>query len=362
MIEYENLQKLNAPFANELRAGFENVLKSGWYILGNEVKAFEDEFAEYCGANHCIGVANGLDALILALRSFSFPKEAEVIVPSNTYIATILSILNCGLKPVLVEPDIETYNIDPKRISEAITKDTVAIMVVHLYGKCCAMDEIIPLAKKHNLKIIEDCAQAHGAMLNDKKVGTFGDYGAFSFYPTKNLGALGDSGCLTTGSDELKVRIQRLRNYGSDKKYYNEVIGVNSRLDELQAAFLRLKLKSLEKINEHKRRLAALYTRGLKHDFIKPSEAKNYYDVYHIYNVRHPKRDDLKAFLLKNEIKSDVHYPVAPHRQTAMKGVLDLRRGYPISEEIHATTLSLPISFMHTEDDVLKVVEVMNRF
>lgn len=362
MIEYENLQKLNAPFANDLRERFENVLESGWFILGNEVKSFEAEFAQYCQVDHCIGVANGLDALTLALRSFSFKEGGEVIVPSNTYIATILSILNCNLKPILVEPDIATYNIDPQKIEEAITANTVAIIVVHLYGKCCAMDEITSLATKHDLKIIEDCAQAHGASFKAKKTGTFGDFGAFSFYPTKNLGALGDAGCLTTDSQELKTKIQRLRNYGSDRKYYNEVIGVNSRLDELQASFLRIKLKSLDKINEHKRRLAEIYTRELKDDFIKPIVRADYYDVYHIYNIRHAKRDALKAYLLKNEISSDIHYPVAPHRQTAMKDVLNQKNGYPISEEIHATTLSLPISFIHTENDIARVVEIMNRF
>lgn len=361
MIEYENLHKLNAPFFSDLRVKFEDVLESGWFILGVEVSEFEKEFAGYCGVPYCMGVANGLDALTLALRALSFKEGSEVIVPANTYIATILSILNCNLRPVLVEPDIRTYNIDPEKIEEAITTDTVAIMVVHLYGKCCAMDEINPLAKKYNLKIIEDCAQAHGAKLKDKKAGTFGDYGAFSFYPTKNLGALGDGGCLTTYSHDLEKKINFLRNYGSDRKYYNEVIGVNSRLDEIQAAFLRVKLKSLDKINEHKRKLAQIYTRELKQDFIKPAVGKDYYDVYHIYNIRHPKRDNLKEYLLKNEIKTEVHYPVAPHHQTAMRNVFQ-KKSYPLSEEIHSTTLSLPISSIHSENDILRVVEVMNRF
>lgn len=362
MIEYEHLQKLNAPFFRDYKARFDSVLESGWFILGNEVKAFEAEFAQYCGINHCIGVANGLDALTLALKSFSFTEGSEVIVPSNTYIATILSILNCNLVPVLVEPDIRTYNIDPEKIEEALTSKTVAIMVVHLYGKCCAMDQIGSLARKHDLKVIEDCAQAHGAKLKGQKAGTFGDYGAFSFYPTKNLGALGDSGCITTASEDLKRKINLLRNYGSEKKYYNEVIGVNSRLDELQAAFLRIKLRSLDQINEHKRKLAAIYMRELKEDFIKPAVAPDYYDVYHIYNVRHPKRDEMKAYLLKNDIKTEIHYPVAPHHQVAMKNVLQHKKKYPISEEIHATTLSLPISFFHSEADIFRVVEVMNDF
>ncbi|MBI1770265.1 MAG: DegT/DnrJ/EryC1/StrS family aminotransferase [Bacteroidetes bacterium] len=361
MIEYENLYGLNKPFINDYRDAFERVLNSGWFILGDQVKEFENAFAHYCGSNFCIGVANGLDALILALRSFSFKEGSEVIVPANTYIATILSILNCNLKPVLVEPDPSTYNIDPWRIEEAITKKTVAIMVVHLYGKCCAMDEINKLATKFNLRLIEDCAQAHGAKFKGKKAGTFGDFGAFSFYPTKNLGALGDGGCVTTDNEGLKKKISLLRNYGSEKKYYNELIGVNSRLDELQAAFLSIKLRTLEDINTHKQNLARIYNQELKQDFIKPAMNKDYYDVYHIYNIRHPRRDNLKEYLLRHGVKTEVHYPVPPHQQIAMKEVFD-KKSYPISEEIHSTTLSLPISFMHSENDVLRVVEVMNKF
>ncbi len=361
MIEYENLHKLNKPFIINYQKRFEKVLDSGWFILGEQVKEFEEAFAHYCGSKFCMGVANGLDALTLALRSFSFKEGAEVIVPANTYIATILSILNCNLKPVLVEPDIATYNINPNRIEDAITRNTVAIMIVHLYGKCCAMDKINNLAKKYNLKVVEDCAQAHGAKFKGRKAGTFGDYGAFSFYPTKNLGALGDAGCLTTDKEELKNAIDLLRNYGSQKKYYNEVIGVNSRLDELQAAFLSVKLKSLDQINEHKRGLAKIYSRELKQDFIKPFINGDYYDVFHIYNIRHPRRDNLKEYLLKNQIKTEIHYPVPPHRQMAMNGVID-KKPYPISDEIHATTISLPISFMHSENDIIRVIEVMNKF
>lgn len=361
MIEYENLYSLNKPFLDEYKAQFNEVLNSGWFILGKQVKAFETEFSHYTGSRFCIGVANGLDALILALRSFSFPAGSEVIVPSNTYIATILSILNCDLKPVLVEPDKATYNIDPKEIERAITLKTVAIMVVHLYGKCCAMGDITRIAAKNNLRIIEDCAQSHGARYKGKQTGTFGDFGAFSFYPTKNLGALGDGGCVTTDNEKLNKAIRLYRNYGSEKKYYNDVIGVNSRLDEIQAAFLRVKLKSLDIINEHKRNLASLYNKGLKQDFIKPVIDADYYDVYHIYNVRHPKRDQLKEYLLKNEIRTEIHYPVAPHQQQAMQGVLS-QKSFPVSEEIHATTLSLPISFMHTANDVQRIIEVMNSF
>lgn len=361
MTEYENLRKLNEAFVEQYRQKFEAVLTSGWFILGQQVKQFENDFANYCGTNHCIGVANGLDALILSLRAFNFRPGGEVIVPSNTYIATILSILNCGLKPVLVEPDISTYNIDSKRIEESITKNTVAIMVVHLYGKCCEMDAICSIAKQHELKLVEDCAQAHGAMFKNRMAGSFGDFSAFSFYPTKNLGALGDGGSLNTNSDELDIIARKLRNYGSEKKYYNDIVGVNSRLDELQAAFLSVKLKHLDNINTHKRKLASLYQANLKDDFIKPQVHPDYFDVFHIYNVRHPKRDELKTHLMKNNVGTEIHYPVAPHKQVAMRGFFDSTR-FPVSEEIHATTLSLPISYFHTEDDVLEVIEVMNGF
>ena len=360
MIDYENLRKTNEPFFNEYRSSFNELLNSGWFILGNAVKNFEQQFAEFNTNKYCIGVANGLDALILCLRALNLEKGSEVIVPSNTYIATILSILQCNLIPVLVEPDIHTYNIDPQKIEEAITPKTRAIMVVHLYGKSCEMDTISAIARKRHLVLIEDCAQSHGAKYKGKMTGTFG-YGAFSFYPTKNLGCLGDGGAVTTDDESFASKIRMLRNYGSEKKYYNEVVGYNSRLDEVQAGFLSVKLKHLNEITLHKQKLAKLYHDGLKNDFVKPVVDSDYVDVFHIYNVRHPKRDELKGYLLKNEIKTEVHYPVPPHQQKAMAGVLT-KTHFPISEEIHATTLSLPISFCHTESDVRKVIEVMNKF
>ncbi len=361
MIEYENLGKLNAPFFEDFENAFKQTLESGWYILGNKVQAFENEFSAYCNTKHCIGVANGLDALILALRAFDFEKGSEIIVPSNTYIATILSILHNDLKPVLVEPDIKTYNIDPKKIEEKITSKTRAIMVVHLYGKMCEMDSINAIAKKYQLKVIEDCAQAHGASYKNNKAGNWGHFGAFSFYPSKNLGAIADAGAVNTNDVDLAEKIKTLRNYGSKVKYYNELVGFNSRLDEVQAALLSVKLKHLNKINEHKRKLANLYLLHLKSDFIKPVVHPDYYDVYHIYNIRHEKRNALKDFLLKNEIKTEIHYPVAPNKQKAMVGIID-NQPTPIAEEIHQTTLSLPISFYHTEQDILRVIEVMNQF
>lgn len=360
-IDYENLQKLNAPFFEEYTKTFQEVLNSGWYILGKHVQQFEQEFAAYNNAKHTIGVASGLDAITLSLAAFNFEKGSEVIVPSNTYIATILSVLQNNLTPVLVEPDMATYNIDPKKIEAAITSKTKAILVVHLYGKSCEMQPILELCKKHNLKLIEDCAQAHGATYKGQKAGTFGDFGAFSFYPTKNLGALGDAGAVVCNDDELDKKIRRLRNYGSDIKYYNEVVGYNSRLDEMQAAFLSVKLKSLDKINEHKRNLAAIYLENLKGDFIKPQVHPDYFDVYHIFNIRHEKRDELKNYLLEHNIKTEIHYPISPSRQNALKGLLN-NYDFPISEKIHQTTLSLPISYFHTTDDVNRVVEVMNKF
>lgn len=363
MIEYENLKRYNEPFFAEYKEKFDSVLQNGWFILGNEVKKFETEFAAYCGTEYCVGVANGLDALTLALKAFDFSPGLEVIVPSNTYIATILAILNCNLKPVLVEPDITTYNIDPELIQRAITRKTVAILVVHLYGKCCEMDKIMEISKANNLKLIEDCAQSHGAMFKGKKAGSFGAFSAFSFYPSKNLGALGDAGSLNMNDESLFKLIKKFRNYGSEKKYYNDIIGVNSRLDELQAAFLRIKLKHLDSINDHKRLLAVVYNQLLKEDFIKPTVNANYHDVYHIYNVRHPRRDELKQYLLNNGVQTEIHYPVAPHKQLAMRGILtNSKEEFPVSEEIHDTTLSLPISFIHQEADIVKISKLMNKF
>lgn len=361
MIEYENLNKVNQPFFEEYKKSFANFLSDGWFILGKNVEAFEKEFADFCGGGTFVGVASGLDALLFALKVYDFEADSEVIVPSNTYIATILSILQAGLKPVLVEPRLSTYNIDPDLIEAAITKKTKAIMIVHLYGKACEIDPIKKLCDKYDLKLIEDCAQAHGAKVNGKGVGTFGDIGAFSFYPTKNLGALGDAGGALLNHSSHVQTFKRLRNYGSDVKYYNEIAGYNSRLDEIQAAFLRIKLRKLDEINNHKRKLAKIYLSDLKSDFVKPVLQEGFHDVYHIFNIRHPEREKLKSYLMKAEIKTEIHYPNPPHKQKAMAGILS-RSSFPISEEIHNTTLSLPISYCHTADDVYRVVEVMNKY
>lgn len=360
MIEYENLAQLNKPFYEEYINEFKKTLIDGWYILGKKVEIFEEEYADFIGTKYAVGVASGLDALMLSLNSFNFKRGAEVIVPSNTYIATILSIIQNGLKPVLVEPCIETYNIDPEKIEEKITPNTCAIIVVHLYGKCCDMDPIKLIAKQYNLKIIEDCAQAHGARYKNIKAGFLGDIGAHSFYPTKNLGALGDAGAITTNIDDIADKIKTLRNYGSKIKYHNDMVGFNSRLDEIQAAFLSVKLRKLEAINVHKRMLADIYLENLKSDFIKPVKDANYFDVFHIFCIRHPRRDEIKEYLFKNGVKTEIHYPVPPHRQKALNGFFD--QNYPISETIHATTLSLPISFFHTDDDIFRVIDLLNKY
>ncbi|GBD03796.1 dTDP-3-amino-3,6-dideoxy-alpha-D-galactopyranose transaminase [bacterium HR19] len=357
-IEYENSGKANQRFFEEYKRVFEEVLKSGRYILGENVERFEEEFARYLGVKYCIGVASGTDALILAIESLDLPKDSEIIVPSNTFIATILAVIRCGYKPRLVEPDIKTYNIDPEKIEENITKKTKAIVAVHLYGKCCDMDRILAIARKYNLYVIEDAAQAHGASYKGKKAGTFGILGCFSFYPTKNLGALGDGGAIVTNDENLAEKIKALRNYGWKERYYNDYIGFNSRLDEIQAAFLRVKLKYIDELNSYKRKLAKIYLENLSDEFIKPVVHPDYYDVYHIFNVRHKKRDEIRKFLLENGIGTAIHYPIPPHKQKALKGIINGE--FPISEEIHNTTISLPISFFHSEKDILKVCEVMN--
>lgn len=354
MIEYENLQKVNQPFFKAFHEQFGQVLESGWYILGQHVAAFENEFARYCGTKYCVGVNSGLDALILSIRALELPPGSEIIIQSNTYIAGVLAILQAGHLPVLVEPDLQTYNLDVVAIEKAITTKTRAIIAVHLYGKLSPMQQIMLLASKFGLKVIEDAAQAHGAMQLGKKAGAWGHVAAFSFYPTKNLGALADAGAVTTSDEEIALKIKALRNYGSSKKYYNQYVGYNSRLDEMQAAFLRVKLRHLDKINAHKQQLAACYHRHLPTELIKPVVHPDFADVFHIYAVRSHARDDLRRYLLKKDIKTEIHYPVPPHKQQAMQAIL--RGNYPVSEHIHQTILSLPVSFFHTTTHVMEVV------
>lgn len=358
MIEYENLGLSNKPFNEEYKSFLNTYLEKGWFILGEQVDYFEKEFAEYCNVKHCIGVASGLDALILSLNVLELPKGSEVIVPSNTYIATILSIIRNDLVPVLVEPDPLTYNIDPLRIEEAITNRTKAILVVHLYGKLCNMERICYIAQRRGLYVVEDCAQSHGSSFSNKKAGDWGDLGAFSFYPTKNLGALGDAGAITTNNEVFADKLRALRNYGSEKKYNNKYIGYNSRLDEIQAGFLRIKLRKLNELNQHKRNLAAIYFELLKNSsYILPIVQNNYFDTYHIFNIRCEERDLVKDGLLNKGIKCEIHYPIAPHHQDGYRHLL--KGSYPISEDIHTTTLSLPISAIHSKEEIGEVCDAL---
>jgi len=356
VIEYESLARSNLAYMVDLEAAASRVIRSGWYVLGQEVSAFESEFAAFIGARHCIGVANGLDALILSIEALDLPKGSEILVASNTYIATILAVLRAGHRPVLVEPELATFNMDPALLAGAMTVNTRAICVTHLFGKSCRMDAIGAFAKEHGLKLIEDCAQSHGAKLAGRMTGTFGDAGCFSFYPTKNLGAVGDAGAVVTDDDALADRLRHLRNYGSKQKYVNRYVGVNSRLDELQAALLRVKLEHLDAMTAHKRALADVYSENLPAWVQKPSQRSDEFDVFHIYGIRHSKRDALRQHLLEQGVKTEVHYPIPPHQQEAMRGVLGGH--YPISEELHATELSLPISNGHTADDIRRVCEI----
>jgi dTDP-4-amino-4,6-dideoxygalactose transaminase len=360
MIEYENLSRTNQEFKSAFMRSFERDLEKGWFVLGDNVKMFEEQFAKYLGIRYCVGVASGLDALSLSLKALDLPQGSEVIVPSNTYIATILAIMNCGHVPILAEPDLHSYNIDPAEMVRAITPRTRAVMVVHLYGRSCDMKPILEITRAHNLKVIEDCAQSHGARYQGKQTGTFGDLGCFSFYPTKNLGALGDAGAITTDSEELAEKIRMLRNYGSRVKYHNEVVGVNSRLDEIQAGFLLVKLPYLEKINAKKRQLANLYFSELSERYVMPMTDEDHEDVYHVFNIRHEQRDRVREYLLANGVKTDVHYPIPPHRQKALQGIHG--GSFPISEEIHKTTISLPISYGHSKDEIERVAEILNSF
>jgi dTDP-4-amino-4,6-dideoxygalactose transaminase len=360
MIEYESLARSNSAYMVELEEAATRVIRSGWYVLGQEVSEFEAEFAKYVGAKHCIGVANGLDALILSIEALDLPRGSEILVASNTYIATILAIVRAGHKPVLVEPELDTFNMDPARLAAALTPGTRAVCVTHLFGKTCRMDAIGEFARAHGLKVVEDCAQSHGARLENQMTGTFGDAGCFSFYPTKNLGAIGDAGAVVTNDDALADRLRHIRNYGSKQKYVNRYVGINSRLDELQAAMLRVKLRHLDAMTAHKCALAEIYFAELPGWVVKPVRRPDEFDVFHIFGIRHPQRDALRQHLLEQGVKTEVHYPIPPHRQEAMKGILS--GNYPVADELHASELSLPISVGHTAADVQRVCEAMHRF
>ena len=365
MIQFLYLKGLNAQYKAELIEACTRVIDSGWYVQGNECKEFDKEFAEYCGAKYAIGVANGLDALILILRAYKelgvMKDGDEIIVPSNTYIASILAISQNNLVPVLVEPDINTYLIDPSKIEEKITSKTKAILPVHLYGQTCEMDKINEIAKKYNLKVIEDSAQSHGAYFKDNRSGNLGDASGFSFYPGKNLGALGDGGAVTTNDEELALAIKALGNYGSHKKYENLYKGVNSRLDEMQAAMLRVKLRYLDNEVEKRREIANYYLENIKNDkLILPIVRAQDNHVWHLFVVRTNKRDELQKYLLDNDIQTLIHYPIPPHKQEAYKEWNS--ESYPISEQIHDKVLSLPISSVQSFEDTKAVVKALNEY
>jgi len=362
-IPFVTFRPLEKELNQELRNAFERVFDNSWYIDGKEDKAFEKAFAEYTNTKYCIGVGNGLDALMLILRAMNIGNGDEVIVPSNTYIATALAVTYVGATPIFVEPDIDTYNINPTLIEAKITEKTKAIMPVHLYGQPCDMDPIMQVAKKYNLYVIEDCALAHGATYKGKVIGSFGDAAGFSFYPGKNLGALGDAGAVVTNNEELAVKIRALGNYGSDYKYHHIYKGVNSRLDELQAAFLSAKLPFMDKVNENRREIANKYLNGINNPFLKmPYVMKENVPVWHIFAVRCERRDELAAFLESKGIGTNKHYPIPMHLQECYKDLNIPKGALPIAEEISNTQLSLPLYYGMTEDEIQYVIDCINEF
>ena len=379
MIKFLDLKRINSRYQNELKEACGRVIDSGWYLLGNEVAEFEREFASYCDAKYCLGVANGLDALILIFRAYIelglIRVGDEVIVPANTYIASILAISENGLIPVLVEPDVNTFNLDPKLIEQAITEKTKAILTVHLYGQVTAVGEIITIAKRHDLKVIEDCAQAHGARYNlqdpreeiidsrriGKKVGSLGDAAGFSFYPGKNLGALGDAGAVTTSDGDLARTITALRNYGSTEKYKNKYKGINSRLDEIQAAMLRVKLRFLDEDIKLRQSVAKIYLEQINNELIElPALEDINSHVWHLFVIKTSYRDHLAQYLADSGIEVLVHYPTPPHKQKAYS--LWQNNTYPVTELIHKKVLSLPISPVMTASEVQVIVDACNNY
>lgn len=365
MIKFLDLQKINAVYQESFQEKLKLVLDKGWFILGDEVQSFETNFANYCGTKYCIGVGNGLDALVLIFKGYiqlgKLQKGDEVIVLANTYIASILAILQADLIPVLVEPRLETYNINPDLIADKITSKTKAILAVHLYGQLAEMEKINAIAKEHNLLVIEDAAQAHGAISNHLRAGNLSDAAAFSFYPGKNLGALGDAGAITTNDESLANILYSLRNYGSEKKYHNEFIGTNSRLDELQAAFLNVKLPHLDSDNEKRKAIAKRYLSEIKNDkIILPTWDLSDNHVFHLFVIRTNNRENFQNYLSENEIETMIHYPIPPHKQKAFATRNSL--SFPITEQIHNEVLSLPISPIMTAEEVDFVIETINNY
>ena len=365
MIKFLDLQKLNARDSVAIKEAVNRVIDSGWYLLGDEISNFEKEFASYCGVKHCIGVANGLDALRLIFNAYmklgQLKEGDEVLVPANTFIASMLSITDNKLKAILVEPEITTFNLDGNLIEKAITPKTKAILLVHLYGQNAMTDKIKTIADNHNLLLIEDAAQAHGAVFKGKKTGNLGDAAGFSYYPGKNLGALGDAGAVTTNNTELATIVRALSNYGSSEKYVHKFQGLNSRLDEIQAAILRVKLKNIDTDITKRRKVAEAYLKGIKNDKIQlPLVTKSEAHVWHLFVVQTKERDALKQFLFENNIQTLIHYPIPPHKQQAYAAWNSL--SFPITEQMHKEVLSLPISPIMPQEDVERVIEVINRF
>lgn len=364
---------MNVPFVSflpmekelneELRNAFDRVFTRSWYIEGVEDETFEKAFAKYCNTNYCVGVGNGLDALLLALKALGVAAGDEVIVPSNTYIATALAVTYVGATPVFVEPDLSTFNINPVLIESAITEKTKVIMPVHLYGQACDMDPIMELAKKYNLYVVEDCAQAHGATYKGKVIGSFGDAAGFSFYPGKNLGALGDAGATVTNNKELADKVRILGNYGSDYKYHHIYQGNNSRLDEMQAAFLSAKLPHLERMNVERRRIAQKYLEGIKNsEVVLPYIPKDMVPVWHIFGIRCKRRSELEKFLNDKGIGTNKHYPIPMHLQDCYKDFGFKEGDFPIAEEISATELSIPMYYGMSDEQIQYVIDCINEF
>lgn len=364
-VKYLDLKPLNNSFEPQLSQAIQRVLDAGWYLLGSENEAFEKEFSAFCGVKHCIGVANGLDALTLVMNAWKemgiLDEGDEVIVPANTYIATILAITRSGLKPILVEPDPKTFNIDPSLIEAHLTTQSKVILPVHLFGQCAEMNAINTIALKYNLKVLEDAAQGHGSIYKGKRTGNLGDAAGFSFYPAKNLGCLGDGGCVTTNDDALAECVRILANYGSKDKYINRYKGINSRLDELQAAILRVKLTRMDADNDKRREIARQYLSKIHHPNIQLPEIKDFEaHNFHVFPILCEQRDELQAYLTSKNIQTLIHYPVPTHKQDAFREWN--QRSYPITENIHFKELSLPISPLMSKNDILHVCQTIQTF
>lgn len=361
MISFLDLAQINNRFRAEIDFRFKEILDKGYYLQGEQNELFSKHFAAYCGTKYALGVANGLDALNLIIRAHGFGPGDEIIVPANTYIATILAITENGCAPVLVEPDIKTYNIDPDKIEAAITPKTKAIMVVHLYGQAVQMQKVWEIAEKYNLKVFEDCAQAHGAVYQDRRAGNLSDAGAFSFYPGKNLGCMGDGGAVVTNDEEVYLKVKALANYGSDRKYHHIYKGTNSRLDELQAAVLDIKLPHLDADNARRREIASYYRKNITNPLITlPQTYDEQAAVWHVFAVRTRERDRFQQYLADKGVQTIIHYPTPPHKQQAYTEWNN--RSYPVSEEIHRTIISLPISPVLTDAEAEEVVRIVNEY